>query len=76
MNDKRRTMNGRRTSRFLPFSIQHFRQGGFIVILSLCLCVSAVETAVAQLETIDNSTPAAVSYIGHGQIEGHLALQY
>lgn len=76
MNDKRRTMNGRRTSRFLPFSIQHFRRGGFIVILSLCLCVSAVETAVAQLETIDSAAPAAVSYISHGQIEGHLALQY
>lgn len=57
----------------LSFIIHH---SSFIVILSLCLCISVVNTAVAQLETIESAAPSSVSYVSHGQVEGHLALQY
>ena len=67
------TTKGRRTSRILLFIIPH---SSFIVVLSLCLCVSAVKTAAAQLETIGNAQPASIAWISHGQVEGHLALQY
>jgi hypothetical protein len=62
----------RRPSESLQFIVRHL----FLIVLLPCLCVSAVERAVAQLETVDSIAPATISWVSQGQIEGHLALPY
>jgi WD40 repeat protein len=73
MNDEWETMNGDRMSRFLQFIVH---RSSFFVLMALSLSVSAMQPVRAQLETVDNTAPASVTWVSHGQIEGHLALNY
>lgn len=58
--------------KLLPHS---FPTSGFCLLLSLCLCVSAVDSARAQVESVAAS-PSQPTWVSHGRIEGHLALAY
>ncbi len=62
-----------RGTRVPPLIIHH---SSFIVFFSLCLCVPVAPSARGQLETVDDAAPAPVTWVGHGQIEGHLAINY
>jgi WD40 repeat protein len=55
------------------FIIHH---SSFIVVLSLCLCVSVARDLPAQLESVESGAPASITWTSLGQVEGHLALQY
>ncbi len=57
-----------------PLFIVHHTS--FIVFLALCLSASVALFGRAQLESVDSTAPAPVNWIGQGQIEGHLALNY
>lgn len=73
MNHERAKLNRGRMSLLRPFLNHH---SSFIVFPFLCLSVAVVEPARAQLETVDNAAPPSVTWVSHGQFEGHLALNY
>jgi WD40 repeat protein len=73
MNDGRGTMNQRQADLFPQFILH---RSSFIVLLALCLCVSAVSVIHGQIETIDSASPPQLNWVSEAQVEGHLALNY
>jgi WD40 repeat protein len=48
----------------------------FIVLLSLCLCVFVANAFGAQIESVESTAPPQYTWVSHGRMEGHLALNY
>jgi hypothetical protein len=46
-----------------------------ILLLSLCLCASAVSSLAAQVESVEGPPPK-YTWVSQGRVEGHLALAY
>jgi hypothetical protein len=47
----------------------------FLLLLSLCLCASAVSSLAAQVESVEGPPPK-YTWVSQGRVEGHLALAY
>lgn len=73
MHDKPKMMN--RYSQAWP-GLYIVHRSSFIILLSLCLCVSVANAFAAQIESVESAAPPQYSWVNHGRLEGHLALNY
>ncbi len=73
MKDERGTMSKPPLSGVLRLVIY---RSSFFFLTSLCLCASVALPLQAQIETVEGGLQETVTWINHGQVEGHLALAY